>query len=111
MGRPQKQTAEVRDQHVGTRMTKAELAAYQSRVREANLDSGDFNRQALLSGQVVVRRKGRTDPAVILQLQRIGVNLNQIARTCNTHGGVPDNLDQLCRKVEEIVMRAVEQEG
>ena len=94
MARPRKQTAEQRAEVVSVRLTAAE-----------------YSRQALLTGRVVVRRAGRTDPAVLMQLQRIGVNLNQIARTANTHGGVPDNLDQLCRTVREIVMRAIDQEG
>jgi lambda repressor-like predicted transcriptional regulator len=48
---------------------------------------------------------------VIAELNRIGVNLNQLTKTANSIGKIPPALDQLCRKIEAIVMKAVGKDG
>jgi hypothetical protein len=80
------------------------------RVREAGLNRSDYLRQVALARRLVIARTTRADPALIAELNRIGVNLNQMARTANGTGRVPPELIRLCEKIEQLVMRAVEEE-
>ena len=111
MARPAKKDTDRLTTVFSTRLTAGEAAAADARRAAAGLTRGEYTRAAVLNGRVSVRRTAKADPAIVAQLLRIGVNLNQIARTANATGGVPDNLDRLCRTVEAAVMKAIAPEA
>lgn len=96
---------------VGCRLTPAEVTAFRERLASSGLSISDFVRRAVLTGRIVVRRVAGADPALIVELNRTGVNLNQLTRTANATGRVPPDLDRLCRTIEAVVMNAVAPEA
>jgi hypothetical protein len=85
-GRPRKDTRKLRDEWLKARVTADELHLVEQWAREANMTPSDYIRSAALKAPITIRRYRAPDPAVISQLQRIGNNINQIARICNTTG-------------------------
>jgi Bacterial mobilisation protein (MobC) len=85
-GRPRKDTRSIRDHWLRARVTTDELHRIEQLARDAGKNPSDFFRDAVLTGAIRIRRYSAPDPDVIMQLQRIGNNLNQIARICNTTG-------------------------
>jgi hypothetical protein len=111
MARPQKQTDAHRRHRIMARLTADELALFAERVRQAGLTASDYLRQAALAARVMVpSTKSKADPALIAELNRIGVNLNQMTRTANGTGKVPPELTRVCEKIDALVMKAIEQE-
>jgi hypothetical protein len=85
-GRPRKDTRNLRDHWLRTRVTMDELHRVEQLARDAGKTPSDFFRDAVLNGQILIRRYRQPDPDVAYQLSRIGNNVNQIARICNTTG-------------------------
>jgi hypothetical protein len=110
MARPQKQSTQHRQHRLSVRVTADELAVFLDRVRQAGVDRSDYLRQAALVARVTAPSTARADPALIAELNRIGVNLNQMTRTANGTGRVPPELIRLCEKIDELVMKAIQQE-
>jgi hypothetical protein len=106
MARPPKDNAESRRHLLSFRLTPRELALLNARLNESGLNRSDFLRFVALKSRLLVRSVTTADPALIAELNRIGVNLNQLTRTANGIGKVPPDLDRLCRKIEQIVTKA-----
>jgi hypothetical protein len=85
-GRPRKDTRKLRDAWLRARVTADELHRVEQLARDAGKTPSDFIRDAALTGNILIKRYQAPDPNLIAQLQRIGNNLNQIARICNTTG-------------------------
>src|SRR5271169_2622027 len=85
-GRPRKDTSKLRDQWLRARVTADELHRVEQLARDAGKTPSDFVRDASLLGRIQIKRYLAPDPNVINELQRIGNNLTQIARVCNTTG-------------------------
>ena len=85
-GRPRKDTGTLRDQWLKARVTAAELHLVEQWAAEAHLKPSEYIRRAVLNGHIEIRRYSAPDPDIANQLSRIGNNLNQIARICNTTG-------------------------
>ena len=71
-----------------SRYTPVEWAAVKQRATAADKPPGAFVREAALTAQVIQtppRKASRADRAV-LELSRIGNNLNQLARAANVSG-------------------------
>ena len=110
MARPQKQRDDLRRHFIRVRVTASELAEIAERVRQAGVDQSEYLRRAALNARIEFSRTAAADPALIAELNRIGVNLNQMTRTANGAGRVPPELSRLCEKIEKLVLRAVEEE-
>jgi hypothetical protein len=66
----------------------------------AGLTQSAYLRQAATTGRVIIRQ-ARADFALVNQLRRIGVNLNQIAHAVHlASGAVPVELAALLAKLE-----------
>ena len=85
-GRPRKDTTKLRDQWLRARVTADELHRVEQLARDAGKTPSDFVRDASLLGRIQIKHYLAPDPNIINELQRIGNNLNQIARVCNTSG-------------------------
>ena len=85
-GRPRKTDSEKRKLLISARVRQDELAAIEGRAAEHNIPLSDFLREQALSGTILVRRSRALSAIDRHDLARIGSNLNQIARACNTTG-------------------------
>ena len=85
MARPKKQDEEKRSETARFRVTVAEREYIRAQASSAGLGEAEYLRRRALGYAVPPARSGRSDPALISELNRIGVNVNQLARA--THRG------------------------
>ncbi|MFA5951877.1 MAG: plasmid mobilization relaxosome protein MobC [Hyphomicrobium sp.] len=106
-GRPLKQTHEKRSEQVKTRYTLAELDKLRADASRAGLSLADFVRRASL-GMAITIKHGGAEPAALTELNKIGINLNQIARSLNRGQDVPHYLEQAIAKLDETLDQVAE---
>ena len=102
VGRPKKDATEKRSETARARMTVAELEHLRQQARIAGLDDvSEFIRRRTLGYEVPSPTRARTDPALISELNRlglalkehsrevksVGVNANQLALAAHTNRG------------------------
>lgn len=85
-GRPKKTDAEKRSERFNLRFTEAEIEHVRLQADAAGLEPHEYARRRVLGERVSSPSPAhRVDPALISELNRIGVNVNQLARA--THRG------------------------
>lgn len=108
MARPKKEPHEKRDEVIRARVTAAEKAYVAQQARAANLDPAEYIRRRAL-GFVVTPSNSAADAALISELNRIGVNVNQLARAVNSgrvfKGDWQAIRDELRRLLAEVALR------
>jgi hypothetical protein len=85
-GRPRKDTSMLRTEWLKARVTTQEKHRAEQLIRDAKKTESDFVRDAVLEGRIMIKQHRTVDPMLLNELSRIGNNLNQIARVCNTTG-------------------------
>jgi Bacterial mobilisation protein (MobC) len=85
-GRPRKTAVNLRDQWLRARVRPDELHRIEQLARDAGKTPSEYVRDAALTAQIMIKRTRRVAPALLHELSRIGNNLNQIAKICNTTG-------------------------
>ena len=85
MARPKKQDGEKRDEVARFRVTLAEREYLRAQARAAGISETEYLRRRALGYAVSPARSNLPDPTLISELNRIGVNVNQLARA--THRG------------------------
>jgi len=83
VARPRKDPNEKRDQRFNLRFTAAELAHVETQARIAGLSPHEFLRRRSLGYTVPQAGKARTDPAVVTELNRLGLELKAIGVNAN----------------------------
>ena len=83
MARPIKQPHEKRSEVLRARVTFAEKMHVEEQASAAGIDPSEYLRRRAL-GFMVSPAPRRADAALVSELNRIGVNLNQIARNLNS---------------------------
>ena len=107
MARPQKPEREKRDTWFKVRVTPAERAAIQARAQAAHLTPSDYARRMLINGRVEVREAATLPFPAITELNRIGVNLNQMTRVANASGNIPAGLATLLERLNTLLDEAM----
>lgn len=109
MGRPKKGALGLTER-LTVRMRAEERVDLGRRAEAAGEpDTSAYARSLLVQSPTITVRAVRTkaDPELIIALNRIGTNLNQIARSLNSNlGFVPQNLDDALRRVNEYLDKA-----
>jgi hypothetical protein len=108
MPRPSKTAEDSRSIVVTFRLRPDEAEKLTERVHRSGLDRSEFLRQAVLKTQIVIRQAPANDTRLVQELNRIGVNLNQLVQSVHTHGTVPAHLQRLLQWLEKILMQLVE---
>ena len=104
-GRPRMAENEQRGERLPpVRVTAAELAFVQEQAARAGLSLSEYCRRLVLRRKVSPRRS-EADEALLLELNRIGVNLNQIAHRLNAGGKIPPLLSEALAEVRAVVAR------
>jgi len=84
MARPRKLVHEKRDRRFNLRLTPAELAHLHLQAQRAGLNPHEYARRRALGHALVVNGGAqKADPALVSELNRVGVNVNQLARATN----------------------------
>ena len=107
-GRPRLATGEARSASLPpVRVTAAELAHVQEQAARAGLSLTDYCRRVVLRHHVAPAITD-TDEAALADLNRIGVNLNQLARRANASGKIPPHLAEVLAEVRAVVEHIAE---
>src|SRR5271156_4865649 len=85
-GRPRKDDPSLRSEWLRARVRPDELHRIEQLARDAGKTPSKYVREASLTAQIIIKRTRRGAPALLNELSRIGNNLNQIAKICNTTG-------------------------
>ena len=93
------------------RITAAEAAEIEARAAAARLSPAAYMRRRSLGRPVRVTAVHRLGAAERVELQRIGSNLNQIARALNAGGGVPAGLGAELARVGDLLVDLLTGEG
>ena len=84
ISRPRLDEQERRARTIGVRVTAAEAAELRERAQAARLSMGAYLRRRALGQRVRLAAELRLGAAELRELNRIGVNLNQMARALNS---------------------------
>lgn len=105
MARPRKDKFEARSAHLpAVRLTEAELAQVAELASASRLSLSEYVRQRLLSGKVTPR-PALDDAQLLAELNRCGVNLNQIAKRLNAGAGLPTSVDSTLEAFHAVLER------
>ena len=106
MARPQLDEQERRAQTVGVRVTATEAAELRERAQAARLSMGAYLRRRALGQRVQMAAELRLGAAELRELNRIGVNLNQMARALNSRAvSSPTETQAAVERVGELVAK------
>ena len=105
MARPTKQDAEKRRERFNLRFTLAEVENVRGQATVAGMQPHEYARRRVL-GLPVHAAPGRADAALISEINRIGVNVNQLTRALNAgrefRGDWQDISNELRRVLEKV---------
>ena len=107
MARPRKAVTERRSEIIRFTATPAESIRIHKAAARAGATLSRYARTMVLEGRIVVHQTRTLNPAVIDQLRRIGINLNQLARVAHREGRVPRELAKLCATLELFLMQHI----
>ena len=106
-GRPKKLDLDRRTKLIAARVRPDELVAIEGRAAASNLPLSEFVREQALAGAILVRTFRTLSAIDRHDLARIGSNLNQIARICNTTGDSyrAQNIEMLLAELRRLLAR------
>ena len=79
-GRPPKADGSLRDGSIVLRVTEIEKAAIQDAAKRTGLTASEYLRRLALTEELPFRREA-ADPALLHELNAVGNNVNQLARS------------------------------
>jgi hypothetical protein len=106
MARPAKAAAKTRNNRITFRTTPDEQARIDARAAQAGMVRSDFVRHMALTGKVTVKQKKHPNFQLIHELNKIGVNLNQLVHAAHIRGKLPDSIHAICNEIERLVDQA-----
>lgn len=110
-GRPKLAPEERRDHRLpAPRVTLAELHFVQQRAAAAGMPLADFMRLAVTGTAPRRRAQPKADSALLYELNKLGVNLNQIARAVNRGRDLPPEFAEILAQIHTAVLKLDEAE-
>jgi len=107
MGRPKKAAGERRDDRLpNIRVTAAERSFVEGEAEKSGLTLVEFCRRSILKIRIVPRASQGND-ALLMELNRIGVNLNQIAHAVNAGRGLPSDFPAAIDELREALAKVL----
>ena len=107
MARPPLRPEERKDDRLpNLRVTSAERALIEERAAAAGLTLVEYCRRAIFKSRIAPRR-GTVDQALLVELNRVGVNLNQIARRVNAGRDLPPDFPDVLKEVRAAVQKVL----
>lgn len=107
MARPKKEIAERQDKRFPTvRCTSTELSNLRDMSQKAQMTLSEFIRQKSLKGKIVIKKSANPmNFSLIHELNKIGTNLNQIAKKANSTGEISTSIKMVNEKIEQVLDR------
>jgi len=110
IGRPRKAPAEQRSERLpGVTLTPAERHHVELTAARAGLSVMEFSRRAIMGQRIVARRPAEKITADLLaELNRVGVNINQIAHAVNSGRGLPYDMPEVVAELRAVLAKIAE---
>lgn len=108
MARPKKSPDEKRSERLECRLTVAEKNVIAQRAAERGMTLTDYAYQRLTQSRMKVPTVNPAIHQLVVELNRIGVNLNQIARAMNSGKPLPPDFPRVLASLESVLHRALE---
>lgn len=102
-GRPGKPQKDARSATVIFRVTADQRQQIEAAAAAAGVSVSNYARALVLTARPPRQPRGRADAAALSELNRVGVNLNQIARALNRGDGIPPDLGETLARVQAAV--------
>lgn len=109
MAQSRTDAADNRMRRIDIRVTPEELARIDERAEEAGLSRSEFIRNAAMNSQVTVKQEKHPNFQLIYEINKIGVNLNQLVHNSHIYGRLPEKLPEICEEIERLVVKAAEE--
>ena len=111
MARPPLRPEERKDELLpNLRVTASQRAMIEEKAAKAGLTLADYCRRAIFKARFAPKR-GTVDQALLVELNRVGVNLNQIAKRVNAGRNLPPDFPDVLAEVREAVRKVMAQRG
>lgn len=105
MARPPLRPEERRDDRLpNLRVTASERALIEERAAAAGLTLVEYCRRAIFKSRIAPKR-GTVDQALLIALNRVGVNLNQIALKVNTGRSLPPDFPIVLDEIKALIRK------
>lgn len=106
IGRPKAAPGEGRVAVVSVRLTTFERAGVEAKAAQSGLSLSDFCRRAILGHRVTASTEPQqVNTEALVELNRVGVNLNQVARVANRGEPLPRSFPETLSAVLAAVER------
>ena len=102
MARPKKTDHEKRDQRFNLRLTVAEIEHLRAQAENAGLAPHEYARLRVTE-HVVKPARQHVDAALLAELNRIGVNVNQLARAIHTDRSFQEHWQMIRRELRAVL--------
>ena len=109
MARPKLAPDKRLSERVGINLTQSELLRGADRADRAGLTLAEYARKQFVSGRVVVKQYRQLDHAIIDQIRRIGVNLNQLMPIAHRDKKLPPTLPRLINLIEQFLTEQIDE--
>ena len=108
MARPKKSNSETFTDGMFLRMHPDDKRMIKSRAKEVGLTASEYVRVSARSCEIIQKTRTDIDFRLVYELNKIGVNLNQIARAINARGeSVPVNLERVLKRIDGYLDKIV----
>jgi hypothetical protein len=110
-GRPRKAPDEQRAERLpGVRLTPAERHYVELTAERAGLSVMEFSRRAILGQRLLSRRRPteKITADLLAELNRVGVNINQIAHAVNSGRGLPHDMPEVVAELRAVLVKIAE---
>jgi len=104
MARPKKLEGERRTERFNLRFTVAEKLHVEEQAAKAGLDPTEFLRRRALS-LPIAPAPAKADAALIAELNRIGVNVNQLARAMHSGRTLPGGWPEIAPQLQTVLAK------
>jgi hypothetical protein len=91
-------------------VTVEEDALISAGAKKLGISKSEYARRMVVNGKIEERRDSAYSVSLAFQLQRVGVNLNQLTRVANTTGDLPESLARVCGQIETLLDRVMRME-
>ena len=112
MARPKKRPEELREERINPRLTTAERVLIEQNAAAYGITPSEYMRRRIMGHRMpTAAPEQRTRAQAVAELNRLGVNLNQIARHMNAGRSVPAHLAALLTRIAETLDRLLDGPG
>lgn len=109
MARPRKAKQDKRTEFIPPiRMTPQEMELTKEAANDAGVPLTTFARSMILNGQFVIGRGEEVDPALVVELKRIGTNLNQAVKKLHQTGVPNPMLEDSAKQLNAFMDQLIE---